>query len=114
VQVDYFQPQAMHVDDEYAVDKNMTGANHGLYTLYRQIPPGRQHFYFTWQSDKTVLYLQSRSDDLVRGATRDRAQPPAVVVGGGYGVPGAKLTDLIGARCGWEFARRGGGIVLLF
>ena len=60
----------MHVDEGDATDKNMHGANHNLYTLVRQVPPGRQHFFFTWRSDTTMLKIQER--DKV-GSRRNRA-----------------------------------------
>eukprot|EP00750_Incisomonas_marina_P013088 INCI17222.4.p1 GENE.INCI17222.4~~INCI17222.4.p1 ORF type:complete len:1153 (+),score=220.46 INCI17222.4:254-3712(+) len=62
LQTDYFRPQAMHVDKGDAIDKNMCGANHNLYTLHRQVPPGRQHFFFTWDTDKTMLMIQHRDE----------------------------------------------------
>ena len=64
LQADYFRPQAMHVDKGKATDKNMRGANHKLFTLRRQLPPGRQHFYFTWHSDPATLHLQERDDGM--------------------------------------------------
>lgn len=70
LQADFFEPQAMHVDEGDATDKNMHGANHNLYTLVRQVPPGRQHFFFTWRSDTTMLKIQER--DKV-GSRRNRA-----------------------------------------